>query len=199
MSSNIKNYKLLIADYYDSLIRQIDIYTEQLLLLHSDEDVFEINPSESQEPTSSKTHHLLIDFDSFDINSYEFNSNSILKEMSKHPYYDDLEDNDNLNQSEQEPVKVTSYVNQIRSQLINELNEAQTRTLKYYETIKDEIHNKNMSRDEIESRLFAKDYYFTVTLNNVNEEDFHDFGSPFKMHLVKLDFYLNSRERDILG
>lgn len=203
MSSNIKNWKLFIADYFDSLIRQIDIYTEQILLGYSDEDIFEINPSEHQMPTSSpplpKTNELVVDFHSFDINSNEFSSNSILKAISKHPYFDDLEDNDNLNQSGQERIKVMSYVNQIRSQLIDELNEAQTRTLKYYETIREEINDNDMSRDEIESRLFAKDYYFTLTLNNKEEEDFHDFGSPFKMHLVKLDFYLNARERDILG
>ena len=43
-SSEFYNLKLLIDDYYDSLIRDIDIYTKELLEKYNENDLLQENP-----------------------------------------------------------------------------------------------------------------------------------------------------------
>lgn len=173
-NSSFSNPKLSVLHFFDSLVRLIDIHTERQLNNSSNNDVIE-----------SK---LTLDMSSLD-------SFNLIKQLELEfaPIWDnnvceqtpELDVSDNLNESDSQPFDF----NRLRDDMISELDRAQKETLEYYDTIKDEIH-KEMTQDEIESRIFARNYYFLLTSKN---------GSDLSMHLVKLDFYLNQHERDILG
>lgn len=183
ISRTSTNAKLIISQYFDSLIRQIDIHTEETLQRFTDADVFEIEPNEpSDEPRKST------DVD-FDLNFIDQHDPYSIWEKFRQKEHIDFRDN--LNELGLEPVKIPTYVNQMRDLFIKELEQGQKEAFEYYKTIKDEI-DESMSQEEIESIVFANNYYLTLT---DKEKDMR----PFKMYLVKLDFYLNSRELDTLG
>lgn len=182
------NPKLVISQYFDSLIRQVDIYTEETLQLYTDADVFEIEPSRGE--TSKQPDHTITPYSLCDHNSIDFGPQLLWKRiLDSHK----LDLNDNLTRFGPEPINKRIYVNQMRDQLIKELEKGQSEAFEYYETIKNEI-DKSMSQEDIESIVFANNYYFII----IRKIYYPQVVNPFKMHLVKLDFYLNCRERDLL-
>lgn len=69
---------------------------------------------------------------------------------------------DNQNRLGQIPIKTLTYVNQVRYELIKELEKGQKEAFEYYETVRDKI-DESMSQKEIESIVFANNYYSTLT------------------------------------
>lgn len=182
-SSKNNNPKRILADFFDGLIRDIDIYTEETHEHYKDDHLFEFKPEQSK-PKEQPDGFVDVDFDSCDVKSFDLYGNSFWEKISEN---ERLIDDENLNQEGQDVIQTRVYVNRVREEMIKELERAQAEAFEYYETIKDQIQ-ANMSQDEIESILFARNYFFTLTLN---EKKNIYLKKPLKMHLVKLDFYFS--------
>lgn len=187
MQSMPMSPEIVITEYFELLTRHIDTFTDMTISRLKESQVFQLAPFGTINPTGQAKHKKssLID--------------SILTEYDSEPIWDklseitDLDIGDNLNKPGHESIQTRVYVEQMRNEMKRELEEAKRQTLEYYETIKAEF-NEKMTRDEIESKLFGKNYYFLISFGPK-----FDTNRPLRMNLVKLDFYLNRRERDILG
>lgn len=177
------NPKLIISQHFDSLISQVDVYTEETLKNCTDAVDFKFKPYESYKESEKLAD---VDFDSSDMESYDRQEEYFKKCLRRN---ENVDVGDNLNRLGQEPIKTLIYVNKMRDELLKELEKGQKEAFEYYETVRDKI-NKDMSQEEIESIVFANNYYFILTHLG--------YQNPFKMHLVKLNFYLNSREIELL-
>lgn len=177
--SKIMNPKLSITSYFEFLIRHIDIFTEQTLANHhTDEDVFHaqlINPHIPLHPDSP--HNLQ--------NPTQFG-------CSSQDDYRSFDFFDHFNHNECLALNLCGYLNRKREELIKELVIAQKDTLDNYDKNRSRVAN---FAEEIESILFEKHFYFIITKK---EKNGRKWKNPFRIYLVKLDFYLNSSQRDFL-
>lgn len=214
------NPKIFISTYFDSLIRQIDIYTEELLEKYTDEDVYEPKTSDCVSPNNEKLRV------GFNLNEVDFvesidddlsallassnaDSRSWMTNDSKKTRFNFFDFNENLCQVEQQQViaiNVKSYLNRVRDELIGELEKAQDQMFVLYEKIKHECKPDGLiiscDKEKFCSILFAKKFYFLLNLENSNKRKKlveSPPPPPFRLYLVELDFYLNENEQTILG
>lgn len=194
MSLTFINPKLVITDYFDSLIRTVDIYVEeQLLRVDSGEfisandcDYGRIFPIKKKNRLAENINHE-IDYEEIE-DFYKYGQDKVFSwgcfEM---PSFD-------FERSEsQTPISMCDYLNKARNMLLTELDEIQKKTFDDYETIKDELKSDISSC--IMSRVFEKRYAFILSFENFNYEDL--FISQV-MHVIELDFFLYSYEWSLL-
>lgn len=202
MSSENKNPCLIISNYFDSLIRQIDIYTEETLIKHGKDVLFQRDKDDlsfSQQghrDINVRIANDVVDFETLeDINQLDSSKifASIFEncKMYFHSNYFDRQP------PCQPSMSAEDYINQKREELIEKLEKAQKTAFDYYKTIKNNKLKsyKNMSTEEIKSELFANNYYVIFCMK---KESKREWETPFRLHLVKLDFYLTSKEYGIL-
>lgn len=212
-----KNPKLIIIDYYDSLIRQVDIYTEEQLEKYSDEsvidDVTENNESDVREMILD--HYRDVDF-RYISDSDEENSDGLVFMPQNTPKQTILEsafDDPYLKQSKfkypkekakYEPppstANVHQFLNQMRDELIAEIKKGQEAALNYFETIKADLKVDQLESDEeIDQNLMAKlfETQFMFLILDTDDCEIKIRNSPFKLYLIVLDFYLNEQEREL--
>lgn len=169
--------KLMIIDYYESLIRHVDIYTEERLSkdLESDSDSSDSDDEKSQE--------------------FESSSNFFL--TNRDPYSNESW----FNHSKEKATDVHKYLNNKRDKLISEIKRGQEEALKNYEKIKSElivgkpaINDEEIDRN-VATRLFDNEFMFLILDkdSNCQKQD-----SPFKLYLIVLDFYVNKNERQFI-
>lgn len=201
------NPKLIISNYYDSLIRRIDIYTEEKLAKHKDDEIYEFqsNPGGHltfvlpKPPKLPENNEITIDHDFGNESKYDayrfFNVN-----------IQDFDDKSSFLDSQQTTkMNIHDYLNKTRDELIAELEKAQEQTFIHYESIKDTLKKDeaitNCENDEertelVKSLLFDKKFAFIL---NIEKMDYlQELDSPFKLYLVVLDFYVNRNERELL-
>lgn len=209
MASTISsaNVKLIILDYYDSIIRDIDIYAEKKLEKCKETDMVEIenNTNEQtdvdviQSSYATNTHDA--EWSDSEIENYGL-ENYLDSYMEKYNY--DYEGTTN-NQTKSMPnrIKASDYINEIRDEMIDELKKAQKNALIYYESIKSNVNIKSISdlqeRNELVRELvLTKQSAFIIRIDN-KQADFRPAKkSRFKLYLVLIDFYLKSNEQDLL-
>lgn len=185
-SARETNPKLIIAQYYDSLIREIDIFTEERLVQLSDDQVIETSmvkqlPKELKrtKESSKLPKELRNDFNQDDLNldtvKYDENLWSYYGEEKQlpdeHNYLYGFDVSSNLMRMNQNkktpPMKARDYYNQARDEMIVELNKLQDEAFEKYNKIKDDLKKDTTLSNEqqielLRSQLFANKFAFIV-------------------------------------
>lgn len=198
------NPKLIISEYYDYLVNQIDIYTEELLEKYNENDLL-------QEPLDIYAEHKecqqLREFKESLFRPYNLPVIDNCVWLSD-PYKEDYEITDMRSAKfTPEVTKTRDYINQTRDEMIQALDNAKAATFAFYETIKEDLKPDEMqgTREEIVNQLkgclFANKYSCIIRIDwiQIDEEwnDGDDNSSIFKLYLFIFDFYINNHEMSI--
>lgn len=199
MNSKISNLKLFIIDYYESLIRQVDIHAEEQLEKYNENDLLpETTPSTKQE--FNAFYNSLNIFTNYTLNDL-YEKECI--EANKDPFTNVLELDSSQNDERFKPglTKVHDFVNLVRNELINELRQCLDGTLKHYEMIKNEIEIKSDVR-KIERQLFSKKFCLLVKSRDHSllrrGHRIVTRSSPFRIYLFVLDFYIEPSVQEFI-
>ena len=179
-----KNPRLLIFDYYDSLIHDIDIYTEEQIEKLSEEDLFSnFNLKIMNNNKKKDSRNEIEDLKFFEIDS--------IVDPYKGEYKFDLN----------QPIKVTSgstkirdYLNLVRSKSIEEIKQVREENLERYEINKKKCnYNRNIEMtsekvEEIRRELFKEGFCFLLNLKNIFGEN---VSIPYEFVTIITDFYLD--------
>ena len=190
--------KLMIIDYYDSLIQQVDIYTEEQLGKYTEESVITFDDSDLDRSDSNEEEETP---DFLDLESQNTTINQII---SYNPYWKRSEYKYPKEKAKHEPSELSTnvhkFLNNIREEMIRELKKGQEEALKYYEKIKSEVKvDKLASEEEMDRKINAKLFENQIMLLVLDKNSKSTNGnSPFKLYLIVLDFYLNRHERHLL-
>ena len=181
---------LLITEYYDSLISQLDIYTEETIKEYKENGLPEkkiINSytryDDDDETDDDDMYRITRIFNRYKLRSYSINRTDI-PEITE------------ISQAE-------DYMNNVRQKAIDEIRKVQDENLEYYKANKDKfkVDRKNLTEEkleEIKSQLFSNRFCFLVEkkpLNMLKNKSNDRYGPLFNLHTVITDFYL--RESDI--
>lgn len=189
------NAKQVLVDYYDSLIRQIDIYTEELLENYSEDDV--IQESSDGDETSSQVSRLAAHYEirpSSFIDSYGISS---FVDSNSHEFNYDW-----TRRLRARPgrTKIVDYLNSIRDEMIDALQKAQTHNYECLRSNKNafKINETEEEEEEIKRKIFANKFCFLLKIDEViilanNFPKIAQNMSIFKYYLFVVDFYM-SRE-----
>ena len=204
MASTISsaNVKLIILDYYDSIIRDIDIYAEKKLEKCNETDMVEIENN-----TSEQTEVDVIQ-SSCATNTNSESSDSEIENYGLENYLDSYMEKYNyegISQPKSIPnrIKASDYINEIRDEMIDELKKAQKNALIYYESIKSNVNIKSISdlqerNERVRELVLTKQSAFVIRIDK-KQADFRPAKkSRFKLYLVLIDFYLKSNEQELL-
>lgn len=215
LRSNVRvNPKLIISQYYDSLINHIDIHTEKLLESYKENDLLE-------KPEEKKTM-IKIKRDPCYRKLFEFSpQEEVVKDKFtfariRDPYQDNFyeglkEPRPKKPNSEFVPNKTKThyFLNKTRDEMIDKIMKAQDHTFTYYETIKDKLklEERQGSREEVidqlKSELFATKFLCLFEINyycSMGIGYFHADTNPsiFQLYLFSFDFYISKQDMNIL-
>lgn len=176
-----KTPKLLITDYYDEVIKQVDIYIEELLENCKKSDIF----PPQKEDVNTKCLHSNIDYDKvytiipliegyFDPYKFKYEY-----KMSKTTGLDIAT----------ETILLPDYLNIVRSKAIYELKKSEQKILDRYEMNKHLYkYNRNTLTDEkveeIRRNLFKDNFSFVLQIDQSN-------NPLLRNYTVITDFYLD--------
>ena len=212
-SSILKNPKLIISNHFDSLICQVDIFTEERLD-EMNSGLVKDKEIENQQ-TLSKFFQIFMDTDAVEKNLEnhqtfsEYFENAMdtdavekyfdesmvtkLREISVVPCCDFKA----TRRNEKPKHMKACDLNESRDELIAALNQIQKETFEHYETIKDELKKENRDTiEEIIARVFEKRFVFILNCENMDSKD---LISRKSIHLIELDFYPSTYECQLLG
>lgn len=199
-SSVNKNPKLLVTDYYDYLIRLVDIHTEDKLAAALD-DHHESLIISSNSHSHSSVDDVHDDFrlrpardkrvDTFGIDAYI------------DPYRCGVDPSPPQIPTELNNLTISDYLNTVRENMIDELVRAQNESLKTCDDrlvkFRDEFkHNESkIDRDKLWAHVFANKFCFLFRREEIVWPK-PVVRFPSEMFLFVLDFYLDSEEQEIL-
>ena len=167
------NPKLIISNYFDSLVNRIDIHTEEQLKKTKETDLIAIEKPFTYKESQLKYFRFLSEYD-----------------LSNQP-------------SRQIPtgsIKVLDYLNETRDKLIAVVNAAQGEAIKRCDDIRDELNliskdvtkTKEQRDEEIKGKVFANKFLGLVQIDQIF---IYENQSPFKLYLVNLDYYMGQHEQ----
>lgn len=188
------NAKLLILNYYDSLIRQIDIYAEQILALPDQRDLSKLDDYDENVMRTLRAHDKRF-------GSEEAANNFAIKAYLNGRYEDPYESSytydsqSNMNGLDtlrnMSAISTSTYVERARDEMIRRIQEIRDENVNYYE------HTLKHRADLDEKMLFEKKFCFLVELNRnkfssvlfaVERQVNESFSLPFNLFLIVLDF-----------
>ena len=194
-----KTPKLLITDYYDEQIRQVDIYIEELLEKYNENDLL---PEETKRSCNSddissdekENSHIDSDSDSESENDANSKDNTNKIDEFKDPYRSKYNyDQNKMLQLNIIPVntRVRDYLELVRSKAIDELKKVEQQNLDNYKLNKDlyKYDRETLTDQKVEEmreNLFKDNFAFVVV--NTSKK------SIFKSHTVLTDFYLDEND-----
>lgn len=187
-----KNDSLIIIDYYDSLVRQVNIYTEEMLKIYTNNQLIEIKVEENGDNQIEDSEEFNLDTATdllcVEIQDKAFSSVPIQKRpISEFAI--------KIAWPQEKPFKMGAqdYLNLIRDEMIKQIKIAKKETLEYLKTIKDELRQDGEFKDEeLKRKLFSKGSAYIFSSPNSNK------SNPFMLYLVFLDFFLDQSQQDIL-
>jgi hypothetical protein len=188
--NKLKNCRLLIADYYESLRFEVDIYTEELL-----KKTKEINKL-------NERVEILNNSNSSSTSRYIFKSDGtgICEPFGLDPYSDKYTfDEPNGFIKLPENVTLEEYFIGIRSKVINELKIREKEALGNYESNpnkfkldeKTEIADKHERDEMLRVKLFLKKFCFLLNFDELRKSKISRTSSKFKLITIVTDFYLS--------
>lgn len=173
------NPKVIISNYFDSLINQIDIHNEEELAKTKENDLIDI-----ENPFSIDNNNQLR------LYKYDFSH-----QPSKH--------------IPPGTVRVNEFLNTTREKLLAKLNVAQDQAFKVCDQIKDQLRviSKDESKsqeereEEIKRKVFANKSFGLLRIDRIKMMKRFDKivknESPFKLFLVELDYFMGPDEQFI--
>ena len=169
--------KLLIVDYYDSLINDIDIYTEELLDEYSQNDILPFKPKIETCNTNIDTK-----------NRNFFEIDSLLN-----PYTADYK-NDMSIELTPGRTKIHDYLNKVRSKSIEEIKKVREENLQRYDLNKKKLkYDRNdLKLEDLRRELFKEKFCFVLKIYNRYNKPIEIL---FEMFTIVTDFYLEYNDR----
>lgn len=207
----VKNPKLFISNYYDFLIRQIDIHTEELLEHYTEDDLLSDTASEPADPIETECE----DDPVFEDEASPDREECYGIETYKDPYSDefkfDFMENAKTPNLNPKFTKIRDYLNDLREDLIKELSCCQKISMECLQTdlesFKSELKEIQKQTDDekmenLKKILFDKFFVFVLKIDQTSIKDnflskLSKNDSIFKLYVVILDFYLNSYELEL--
>lgn len=183
------NPRLLIADYYQSLRFDLDIYTEEMLKSVNSIQSLDNNQPLAKSLVDAKPSHNE-NLMNTDLNELE----TELKDPYVYEYYIEV-NNGIIDHSE---LKMNDYLNWIRAEALKELKIAEEENLSALKSINlsqfklDGRNNNYWDEDRIESlrrQLFSYKFCFLAKIDQAK--------LLFKVCTIVLDFYLDKSEVDL--
>lgn len=192
-----------IANYYDFMVNQIDIYTEEQLETYAATDLMphfvpnaHIKSNKTQSPNFPQIYKL------------KTPSFSEMFDLITDPYSDEYSYNQIASIST--PLrfsgnqKIHDYLNEVRDKLIDELRRVENETQAYLETIKNSMRvdlHKSVSDqvEQVRRAVFARKFCFILKIDTITLDTYQELvnSSPFKMYLFVIDFYMDRSEQKI--
>lgn len=171
----LRHPKLLIHSHYDSVINKVDLNIEKLKEKYNQNQNIDSYVRFRESEMENKIGYMEKDVNPFEFDISRFHYK--LEENSKklHIGEDSNEDVSEIEKAKNNPkscTKVHHYLDEIRSVIINELKNAEKKTLEYYETIKSKIDTKS-KRDstefaqEVYSKIFSNKFYFVLDVDQM--------------------------------
>lgn len=179
---------LLITEYYDSLISQLDIYTEEKIKMYKEKGL----PVKRINDRCSCGKVVFVRGKTYPEYGVE---------MLENPYEEQTYSIDRDEMSKRYITKESQaeYMNKVREKAINKIIMVQDENLKLYNENQEKfkIGDRENETEEFKSQLFANRFCFLV---QKQPKDICRYGEDrkmplFNLHLVITDFYL--RESDI--
>lgn len=203
------NSKLFISQYFDSIINQIDIHTEEQLENFSKRD--KINNSFDYQYKSPADHRQ--SEDDFYNNHDEQNDEQITYGIESY-----TDSNSVWYNYEHQPwreiplcsMRIRDYLNATRAELIAEVELVQAEIFKRYDEIKNSLvqcHDQDSQIEVLKRAVFANkfvgifriDKVYAKEMFTVWQENKHITNPvPFKLYLVIFDFYLDLDQQNLL-
>ena len=195
-----KNPKLMISQYYDSLIREIDIFTEERLLELTNDQIIELTNNKIYPKFSENNGN---DFNLSELNLDSDEENFCLYERDHlspnvHRIVHGFDISSNLRNNEL-PIHTKDYYNQARDEILDELSKLQDEAFSRYDKIKGDLkRDDSLSEQEqlemVRKQLFTNKFAFIVDL-----EIAAAYNQILKhFHLVVVDFYLSENARELM-
>ena len=214
------NPKLLISQYYDSLIRELDIFIEEQhaacssdYLLEKPENADSSNDDSNRDEKVDENENIWDEVDIVSCDDLWGNEQNQEKPTRQNIAFADPYTNDCINcvvnssfdEWPSKPTRVHEYLDRVRENLISKVNEAQKEAFQRFESIKDsfKIVKSLGETDRIEQlneKSLVNMSIFSVVLDpktNEDETSTASANSSFKM-LIVTDFYLNKNVLDAL-
>jgi hypothetical protein len=172
---NFKNPKMLIVDYYDSLIRNVDIYIEELLEKYNETDLL---------PTILKNRNLVPCPDTYD------NIDGFKDPYSSKYEYGEMVSVVNVTP---EVTRTRDYLELVRAKTIEEIKKAQEENLQSYELNKElyKYDRETLTDEKIEEmrrNLFKDKFCFRMNFDDHN---------LLRQRTIISDFYLDEKDIDL--
>lgn len=183
MSSQFHSPALLITDYYDELITDVDVYTEELLEKYKRDDLM---PQEPEPYEHVARNPWSKDDDFYGVDAY----NDPYSWKYKYDAASDLKVTPGL-------TKVHDYLTMLRERVIEVLKNAQQFNLDWFRDNKSKIHieRDNMSKENIEllkSQLFEKKFCFVLKIDKFKTMfNTVDNKCLYRLYTIVCDFYLS--------
>ena len=182
---------LLITEYYDSLISQVDIYTEEKIKEYKEKGL----PEKRINSIVACGRRICAG------NPQNYGIESLKNPYEKQKYTRDRNDKPKIEITD--IIQAEEYMNKVRQQAIDEIRMVQDENLKFYKANKEKfkVDRKNLTDEKLEelkSQLFANRYCFLVKKQPIEIREHWEKPSKiplFNLHIVITDFYL--RESDI--
>ena len=208
------NPKFIITDFYESLVLEVDIYVAEQLSKLKDEDEKDNDEGPSrkkaklddEDDSKNDDETKIDDPENYPNGGYEgIEAEDVFLEDTDTfygRYYRAKDYNFNLGKSKQEPrsTSVREFLNQMRVEMISEINKGRDKSLAHYETIKHELPPsapKDFFERFIKPKLFAKnDMLIFIDTQNCGVKV--NVMSPFQMYLFVFDFYVSAFQRHLL-
>ena len=204
------NPQLFIIDFFNSLINQIDIYTEEKLeKLGSDDLISPSSLSTSEVNKNVKSGDRYIQ--EFKVPKFnEIQEPAIIDPYTQFSYDEKIASRPLLFNPESSPIKSIDYFNRIREELIQELEKMQKECLDNYNQSRKQETNldwlKDISEEDLKKKLFAKKSCFILNFDSSwipqksSQSSFYHFSkyniydnnntSPYGVYLFVFDFYI---------
>lgn len=204
------NPKLMVLEHYESLVRQVDIHTEELLEKCKDSQLLSINSKPNTSDISRLSNCL--------IESYQIRLRIFEESYGVSAYHDpysekyDYENGHTATSTSSscesvvkppinDSITVREYVSRLRDDMLDELRRIQTETLAWCDTIRSEL--AAMDRSSVESieklkkKIFSQKFAFILQIDEImvptsSSKDLVPNPLPFKLYLFVLDFYMDA-------
>lgn len=204
------NPKLMVLEHYESLVRQVDIHTEELLEKCKETQLLGIN-SKPNTSDISKLSNCLIESYQIRLRIFE---ESYGVSAYHDPYSEEYENGHTATSTSSscesvanatppitDSITVREYASRMRDEMLDELRRIQTETLAWCDTIRSELAAIDRSSveciEKLKKKIFSQKFAFILQIDEImvptsSSKDFVPNPLPFKLYLFVLDFYMDA-------
>lgn len=232
------NPKLIIAEYYDLLVNQVNVYARELLEKYDPlQDLNETrkllspllrqivnnrirnrfaaaidNKSKNNDDDDDDQDEEMFEIDWYNdpySEAFRTSSQTAAQQTNTEAPTKDAanETSDDSSDKFSSSRTIRDYVNDVKSSMIDELRQAEKASLESYERKKSTIdiyidvssgEGDDEVSDEFKSMLFVPEFCFLLRMEYFSASEKIENPNIFKLYAVFVDFYMSSRQLDLL-